>query len=144
MSLFSGDAGPAGVADLALLVQRVREGGVDVRLEVTGPVDGLPTDVGAAAYRIVQESLTNVLRHAGADAATVVVRATDARLEVEVVDRGSGGTHDDEPADGSGIRGMRERAAALGGTLDAGPASGGGFRVRAVLPLSPAATEPVA
>jgi signal transduction histidine kinase len=130
-----------GVTDLALLVQRVREGGVDVRLQVTGPVDGLPTDVGAAAYRIVQESLTNVLRHAGADAATVVVRAADARLEVEVVDRGGGGA---PGPDGSGIHGMRERATALGGTLDAGPASGGGFRVRAVLPLSPATTEPVA
>jgi signal transduction histidine kinase len=130
-----------GVTDLALLVQRVREGGVDVRLQVTGPVDGLPTDVGAAAYRIVQESLTNVLRHAGADAATVVVRAADARLEVEVIDRGGGGA---PGPDGSGIRGMRERATALGGTLDAGPASGGGFRVRAVLPLSPATTEPVA
>jgi len=130
-----------GVADLALLVQRVREGGVDVRLEVTGPLDGLPTDVGAAAYRIVQESLTNVLRHAGADAATVVVRAADAQLEVEVVDRGSGGA---PGADGSGIRGMRERATSLGGTLEAGPASGGGFRVRAVLPLSSATTEPVA
>ena len=130
-----------GVADLALLVQRVREGGVDVRLEVTGPMDGLPTDVGAAAYRIVQESLTNVLRHAGADAATVVVRAADAQLEVEVVDRGSGGA---PGADGSGIRGMRERATSLDGTLEAGPASGGGFRVRAVLPLSSATTEPVA
>jgi signal transduction histidine kinase len=130
-----------GVTDLALLVQRVREGGVDVRLQVTGPVDGLPTDVGAAAYRIVQESLTNVLRHADADAATVVVRAADARLEVEVVDRGGGGA---PGPDGSGIHGMRERATALGGTLDAGPASGGGFRVRAVLPLSPATTEPVA
>ena len=130
-----------GVADLALLVQRVREGGVDVRLEVTGRLDGLPTDVGAAAYRIVQESLTNVLRHAGADAATVVVRAADAQLEVEVVDRGSGGA---PGADGSGIRGMRERATSLGGTVEAGPASGGGFRVRAVLPLSSATTEPVA
>jgi signal transduction histidine kinase len=130
-----------GVDDLALLVQRVREGGVDVRLEVTGPVAELPTEVGAAAYRIVQESLTNVLRHAGADAATVVVRASEARLEVEVTDRGHGGT---PAADGSGIRGMRERATALGGTLDAGPASGGGFRVRAVLPLSPATSEPVA
>jgi signal transduction histidine kinase len=130
-----------GVADLELLVQRVREGGVDVRLEVTGPVAELPTEVGAAAYRIVQESLTNVLRHAGADAATVVLRASDARLEVEVTDRGHGGP---PPADGSGIRGMRERATALGGTLDAGPASGGGFRVRAVLPLSPATSEPVA
>ena len=133
-----------GVPDLELLVQRVREGGVDVRLEVTGPAAELPTEVGAAAYRIVQESLTNVLRHAGADAATVVVRAADASVEVEVTDRGTGGAHQDGPADGSGIRGMRERATALGGTLDAGPAPGGGFRVRAVLPLSPATSEPVA
>jgi signal transduction histidine kinase len=129
-----------GVADLGLLVQRVREGGVDVRLEVTGPVDELPTQVGAAAYRIVQESLTNVLRHAGADAAVVVVRASGDALEVEVTDRGRGGSPDDE---GSGIRGMRERAAALGGTLDAGPTATG-FRVRAVLPSSAVPSEPVA
>ena len=130
-----------GVADLELLVQRVRDGGVDVRLAVAGPVAELPTEVGAAAYRIVQESLTNVLRHAGADAASVVVRAVDDRLEVEVTDRGSGGVHG---PDGSGIRGMRDRATALGGSLDAGPAPGGGFRVHAVLPLSPATSEPVA
>ena len=129
-----------GPADLELLVQRVRDGGVDVRLEVTGPVAELPTQVGAAAYRIVQESLTNVLRHAGTDAASVVVRASDTALEVEVIDRGSGGP---PGADGSGISGMRERAVALGGTLDAGPVADGGFRVRAVLPLSPVTSEPV-
>jgi signal transduction histidine kinase len=129
-----------GPADLELLVQRVRDGGVDVRLEVTGPVAELPTQVGAAAYRIVQESLTNVLRHAGTDAASVVVRASDTALEVEVTDRGSGGS---PGAGGSGISGMRERAVALGGTLDAGPVAAGGFQVRAVLPLSPVTSEPV-
>ena len=129
-----------GVADLGLLVQRVRDGGVDVRLTVTGPADELPTEVGAAAYRIVQESLTNVLRHADTDVATVDVRAADDAVEVEVTDRGLGGS---AGADGTGIRGMRERAAALGGTLDAGPTATG-FRVRAVLPLSRVSSEPVA
>jgi signal transduction histidine kinase len=129
-----------GVADLALLVQRVRDGGVDVRLTVTGPADELPTEVGAATYRIVQESLTNVLRHADADVATVDVRAADDVVEVEVTDRGHGGS---AGADGTGIRGMRERAASLGGTLDAGPTATG-FRVRAVLPLSRVSSEPVA
>ncbi|HZB51437.1 MAG TPA: histidine kinase, partial [Mycobacteriales bacterium] len=107
-----------GLADLPLLLDRMRDGGLrlDAELPEPDPVD-LPPAVGAAAYRIVQESLTNVLRHAGADAATVVVRAADSQLEVEVVDRGSGGA---PGADGSGIRGMRERAASLGGTLEAG------------------------
>ena len=128
-----------GIPDLPLLVDRVRAGGVDVQLETTGPVDGLPAELGSAAYRIVQESLTNVLRHADAGVARVRVAAGDATLDVDVTDEGRGG---ELTAEGTGIRGMRERAAALGGTLDAGPVSGGGFRVTARLPVPARATEP--
>ncbi len=128
-----------GIADLPLLVQRVRAGGVDVRLEVAGPVTGLPTELSSATYRIVQESLTNVLRHADAGEALVRVVAVEGTLEVDVTDQGRGG---DLTGEGTGIRGMRERAAALGGTLDAGPVSGGGFRVAARLPVPARTAEP--
>jgi signal transduction histidine kinase len=128
-----------GIADLPLLVQRVRAGGVDVRLDVAGHVDGLPPELSSAAYRIVQESLTNVLRHAEADEALVRVVADGGTLEVDVTDKGRGG---DLTSEGTGVRGMRERAAALGGTLDAGPVTGGGFRVEARLPVPARATEP--
>ena len=120
-------------------MQRVRAGGVDVRLDVAGPVTELPTELSSAAYRIVQESLTNVLRHADAGEALVRVVADEGTLEVDVTDQGRGG---DLTGDGTGIRGMRERAAALGGTLDAGPASGGGFRVTARLPVPARTAEP--
>ena len=95
--------------------------------------------MGAAAYRIVQESLTNVLRHADAEQASVTVRSADGELVVSVTDRGQGG----HPAgDGTGIRGMRERTAALGGTFEAGPTADG-FRVEARLPLEPEPAEQV-
>jgi signal transduction histidine kinase len=131
-----------GLADVAVLVQRIRDGGVDVRLDAP-PVGEVPTPVGAAAYRIVQESLTTVLRHAGADHATVVLRAQDGDLVVEVEDSGRGSLATDGNPDGNGIRGMRERAEALGGRLSAGPRTNGGFRVRAVLPLAAHAAERV-
>jgi signal transduction histidine kinase len=124
-----------GLADLDLLVARIRAGGVDVRLDVDAGLATreLRTEVGAAAYRIVQESLTNVLRHADAEQASVTVRSGDGELVVSVTDRGQGG----QPAgDGTGIRGMRERTAALGGTFEAGPTADG-FRVEARLPLEP-------
>jgi signal transduction histidine kinase len=130
-----------GLADLDLLVARIRAGGVDVRLDVGADLTAgeLPTDVGAAAYRIVQESLTNVLRHAAAEQASVTVRSVDGDLMVAVSDRGRGG---DPDGDGTGIRGMRERTEALGGTFEAGPTPDG-FRVVARLPLSPQAAEQV-
>jgi signal transduction histidine kinase len=129
-----------GIPDLPLLVDRVRAGGVDVRLATTGPVSELPVELGSAAYRIVQESLTNVLRHADARVARVRVAAGDRTLEVDVTDEGRGG---ELTAEGTGIRGMRERAAALGGTLDTGPLGGGGFRVTARLPVPARTTEAV-
>jgi signal transduction histidine kinase len=118
-----------GLADLPLLLDRMRDGGLD--LDVSLATDAaVPPDVGAAAYRIVQESLTNVLRHAGTGAASVRV-TLDGALHVEVADRGRAGP----PADGgTGIAGMRRRAESVGGSLTAGPRDGGGFLVRAELP----------
>ena len=119
------------LADLDALVAGVRAGGLDVRLEQSTTPPALPAPVEAAVYRIVQEALTNVTRHA--QAGTVTVRlGYDDGVTIDVTDDGRGG-----PAEpGNGIRGMKERAAALGGTADAGPVPGaaGGFRVTAQLP----------
>jgi signal transduction histidine kinase len=117
------------LADLDTLVAGVRAGGLDVRLERAGAPVPLPSAVELAAYRIVQEALTNVTRHARASAVTVRLGYGDG-VTVEVLDDGVGG-----PAGpGNGIAGMRERAAALGGTVEAGARPGGGFGVVAHLP----------
>ncbi|WP_344272069.1 sensor histidine kinase [Actinomadura napierensis] len=101
-----------------------------------GPLAAVPAPVGLAGYRIVQEALTNVVRHAGARAVTVEVRCTADAVIVRIDDDGSGPPGGpDGPVPAYGLRGMRERAAAVGGELTAGPAPGGGFRVRARLPL---------
>jgi signal transduction histidine kinase len=102
---------------------------------VDGESRPLPAAVGLAAYRIVQEALTNVTRHAGGAAATVRVSYAPAELMVEVGDDGRGAGPAPGVGTGSGLVGMAERAAALGGTVDAGPRPGGGFTVRARLPL---------
>jgi signal transduction histidine kinase len=127
--------GPAtGLRDLDDLATALRAAGVRVDVHV-GDVSGVPAGVEAAAYRIVQEALTNVLRHANATAARVSVSREDDALRVEVVDDGVGlGAADASDGSGNGVRGMRERAAALSGTLDSGPAENGGWRVRARLP----------
>jgi signal transduction histidine kinase len=118
------------LADLDELVDGVRSSGLDVRLTVRVG-DSLPAAVELAAYRIVQEALTNVTRHAHASRAMVHIEQGDG-VGVEVVDDGiAGGAA--EP--GNGIRGMRERAEALGGTVEAGPGPDGGFRVAADLPV---------
>jgi signal transduction histidine kinase len=113
------------------LVEDMRAAGLQVDLELESrPV---PEVVGGAAYRIVQESLTNVVRHAGPDAAAHVrVAATDGVVEIEVSDDGPGAAPG--TPDGNGLTGMRERAAALGGSFNAGTKPGGGFRVQALLP----------
>jgi signal transduction histidine kinase len=116
------------------LVSRAQTAGLTVRTEVEGTPRPLPAGVDLAAYRIVQEALTNVTRHAGAAAATVRVVYGEGAVTVEVDDDGRGpGSR--APGGGNGIPGMRERAAALGGVLEAGPRPGGGFRVRAWLPV---------
>jgi signal transduction histidine kinase len=119
-----------GVDALGRLVSDMRDAGLEVELSVSGDV---PEAVGAAAYRIVQESLTNVMRHAGAGArAWVGVAAAPEGVRVEVTDDGRGAPGG--LREGNGLVGMRERAAALGGSFSAGAADGGGFSVRAVLP----------
>jgi signal transduction histidine kinase len=123
-----------GLDGLAALVESTRRAGVDVALTTEGVVTGLPGRVELSAYRIVQESLTNVVKHAGPGARTLVRLTNDGScLLVEVTDDGSGTTV--LPGAGHGIVGMRERALLLGGTLDVGPGADGGFGVRAALPL---------
>jgi signal transduction histidine kinase len=125
----------SGVADLPALVDRIRSSGLPVTIEAIPDTSSLPAEVDRAAYRIVQESLTNVLRHAGAEAtARVGVRRDGVVLRIEIIDTGRGGSIAPVTA-GRGIDGMRTRAEELGGTLDAGPLNGGGFAVRARLPL---------
>ncbi len=129
----------SGVADVPALVDRFRDSGLPVELETDAGVADLPAEVDHAAYRVVQEALTNVLRHGGpaAVARTRIVRGPDA-VRVEVTNTGVTPPPD---RDGHGIAGMRSRAEALGGTLEAGPRPGGGFRVRAWLPLAGAQWE---
>ena len=123
----------AGLGDLDELAAGLRAAGVEVQLEVSGDVAGLPGAVQAAGYRIVQEALTNALRHAGARHVRVRVARENGAVRVEVADDG-GGAVPNGSGGGSGVPGMRERAAALGGTLEAGPAPDGGWRVLAELP----------
>ncbi|MFI9008562.1 sensor histidine kinase [Actinosynnema sp. NPDC053489] len=125
--------------DLHELTENCRAAGLPVRLETAGDLSALPAGLGLGVYRIVQEALTNTLKHAGAGAtATVRVAQAGDRVEVEVADDGFGTPHDlVAVSGGNGLIGMRERAGVLGGTLEAGPNPGGGWRVRAVLPLVP-------
>jgi signal transduction histidine kinase len=122
-----------GLADLDRLVSDAADNGMEVRMEVRGSPHPLPAAIELAAYRIVQESLTNVARHAGSPVATVTLAYDADGLEVEVIDDGQGvSTIKDQT--GHGIAGMRERAAAVGGRLEAGPRPRGGFRVWTTLP----------
>ncbi|MFD0902173.1 sensor histidine kinase [Actinomadura sediminis] len=126
----------AGLDRLDELLARAASAGLTVDSEVTGERGTLHAGTSLAAFRIVQEALTNVTRHAGPGPVTARVRIAyrEQEIEVRVEDDGRGvSLLDDRPA-GSGIHGMRERAAALGGTFEAGPRPGGGFAVRATLP----------
>lgn len=128
----------AGLDRLPELLDRARAAGLTVHAEVDLPEPGaLPAGTGLAAFRIVQESLTNVARHAGPGPVTVWVRVScDERgVSVRVDDDGRGAALLPEDSGGSGLTGMRERAAALGGEFTAGPRPGGGFRVAALLPV---------
>ncbi|WP_433614722.1 sensor histidine kinase [Dactylosporangium sp. CA-139114] len=135
-----GEAAPRtpapGLADLERLAGEARGAGLPVTLDTVGTARALPPQVDRAAYRIVQEALTNVRRHAGPDAsATVLVAYAPRELTLTVTDDGPG-----VPAaageGGNGIAGMRHRAATFGGSVEAGPREGGGFEVRASIPLS--------
>lgn len=127
-----------GLDALPDLVGSVSATGIPVSLELAGEVADVPEAVAGSAYRIVQESLTNVMRHAGAASAEVRVERRADGLALRVVDDGRGGpaVPDDGRPAGHGIGGMRERAAALGGTVHAGPGAGGGWTVDAWLPVA--------
>jgi signal transduction histidine kinase len=124
------------LARLGELVSQASAPGLEVRAETEGTARPLPFGVDVAAYRIVQEALTNVARHAGPATATVLVTYGEEDVTVQVDDDGRRPGARQQPAAGSGIAGMRERVAALGGEFFAGPRQGGGFRVRARLPLN--------
>jgi signal transduction histidine kinase len=143
---------PLGLADVDDLAERIRGAGLPVTVVRHGEPRDVPEDVGLTVYRIVQEALTNVLKHAGPAAATVELTMTPSpgcpgatELGVTVTDDGRGasaalsgtpqGTPGGIPGAGRGMAGMRERVAALGGKLSIGPRPGGGYRVHATIPL---------
>ncbi len=128
------DCDGSGLGHLDGLVARARAAGLPVTVTVTGPERTLPADVDQAAYRIVQEALTNVSRHAGQASASVHLRYAPDALTVQVDDDGED-TGARSAGPGLGLIGMRERVSALGGRLNAGPQARGGFRVRAELPV---------
>jgi signal transduction histidine kinase len=127
--------GPApGLADIDRLAATALDAGVQVKVDVDwhGSREPLPADIDLSAFRIIQEAVTNVVRHAGTGQCQVAIDQRDGQLSIEVTDSGRGGS---AAGTGYGITGMRERAALLGGDFSAGPRPGGGFRVTARLPL---------
>jgi signal transduction histidine kinase len=127
-----------GLDQLPVLAARIRETGVPVTLTMTGTFSSLPAGVELAAYRVVQEALTNAVKHAAGAAVTITVTGTPEELRVEVTDTGGSGSTVDSDS-GRGLAGLRDRLSAYGGTLTAGRRPTGGFRVVAVTPLR---TEP--
>ncbi len=121
-----------GLADLDRLVKQVREAGLPVEVRIEGEPRTLPLGVDLSAYRVVQEALTNALKHAGSATATVTVRYGERDVTIEVADDGAGS---DKKDGGHGLVGMRERIGVFGGTFAAGPRDTGGFAVSARLPL---------
>jgi signal transduction histidine kinase len=145
-----GDGGPGlapvpGLRDVDALIEQVESAGMTVTREVSGTPRPLPPDAELAAYRVLQEGLTNVLKHAGPVRATVTVSYEPDRLEVAVRDAGPDGAPPVpvSAATGQGLLGMRERVELLGGTLRSGPLAAGGFEVAVRLPLPPEATAAV-
>jgi signal transduction histidine kinase len=152
LSVLAGDSGDDSprqpvpdLGQLDALARSVRETGLDVELATTGAFDSVPSAVAVSAYRIVQEALTNVVRHAHAEHATVRVDVKHDQLAMLVIDDGVGPAAGDAAAGtdasgsggtGRGLVGMRERVDVLGGTITFGPADGGGFEVRATIPLT--------
>jgi signal transduction histidine kinase len=119
------------------LIERARDAGLPVDLRVEGEPVQLPAGLDLTAYRLVQEGLTNALKHARADRAQVFVRYGEDDIEVTVINDGQGGSADGV-GHGHGLVGMRERVSVYGGELEAGPHPDGGYRLRAKLPLAPA------
>jgi signal transduction histidine kinase len=133
-----GSLAPApGLGDIDALVAEVVRSGVDVDVRIEGERPEVPAGVDLSGYRIVQEALTNVLKHAGGASARVVVRYANDSVTVEVDDEGAGGHAMALPSAGRhGLVGMRERVTMFGGELQAGPRADGGFRVSARLPFA--------
>lgn len=150
---------PPGLGQVDELTARAREAGLDVELETTSPPPPVPSAVGSAVYRILQESITNVIRHVGPTRVAVALNYGPDAVEVRVTNDGPRADGDTDKAArgadradaefagtdtrGHGIVGMRERCQLLGGDFDAGPLPGGGFAVTARLPLAPAASVTV-
>jgi signal transduction histidine kinase len=124
-----------GLAAVDELLGRVRAAGLDVRLTAEGKRSGVPPGLDLTAYRIIQEALTNALRHANASQARVSISYSPRSIALEVADDGIGASGDASTVAGHGVAGMRERAALYGGKLTAGPNPGHGYRVHAELPL---------
>jgi signal transduction histidine kinase len=124
-----------GLGDLDKLAREVSDAGVPVDVQVEGSIRDVPPGIDFTGYRIVQEALTNVLKHAGPSTACVAVQHRPGALRIEVRDDGRG-VNGRSTGTGHGLLGMRERVAVYGGTLDAGPLSGGGYRVTALLPYA--------
>jgi len=131
-----GDRAPQpGMESLEELVERTRRAGLPVELEVSGRSRPLPPGVDLSAYRIVQEALTNALKHAGDARAGVRVTYGPRRLDLHVFDDGQGPSPQSNGSEGHGLIGMEQRVSLYGGTLHTGPREGGGYEVRAALPL---------
>jgi signal transduction histidine kinase len=125
-----------GIEQIERLVEQVARAGLPVRLEVEGDRVPLPAGLDLCAYRIVQESLTNTLKHAGPAHAEVRLRYAPRALDVEIRDDGRAASQSNGDGGGHGLIGMRERVALYGGELVTGPRAGGGYEVRAHLPLA--------
>jgi signal transduction histidine kinase len=124
-----------GIGDLAALATSVQAAGLPVHLVIDGDLAALPATVDVSVYRIVQEALTNVLKHAGPARADVTIGCGLDAVTIEVTDDGTEESGHQAPGGGHGLAGMRERAAVFGGELAAGPRPGGGYAVRARMPL---------
>jgi len=131
----TGLAPQPGIGELDALTASVRAAGLPVNLVIDGDHAAVPAAVDVSVYRIVQESLTNVLKHAGHARADVTIGCADEAVTIEITDDGTREPGNRVPAGGHGLAGMRERAAIFGGEFHAGPRPGGGFAVRARLPL---------
>jgi signal transduction histidine kinase len=130
-----GRAPQPGISELPALAGSLRSAGLEVSLSIDGDHTALPPAVNVSAYRIVQEALTNVLKHAGPARAEVTVACAGSAVTIEVTDDGPGNPAPPALTGGQGLAGMRERVAVFGGDLRAGPRPGGGFTVCARLPI---------
>jgi signal transduction histidine kinase len=131
----TGLAPQPGISELETLTATVRAAGLPVNLVIGGDPAAVPATADVSVYRIVQEALTNTLKHAGPARADVTVRCAQEAVTIEITDNGTREPGNQPPAGGHGLAGMRERAAIFGGEFHAGPQPGGGFAVRARLPL---------